>query len=256
VAGDPSAGAEAHAVVRASEPYQAQLRELAALTKGFVHAVRLAWFASTRDPSSPEWLFWRFIDDLVASAIGIALLVHDGVDRPARRELRFMLELVVRNLYVDTQFATRETPLSTRMAYVEHKLGSDDVALLAHMPLSRYLGDPEAFKQETRRLYGELSRFTHPTHEQLAQQLDEADRGIYVGFETAAELESFTDLLRRTYDILLVFVFEALGPTSTGDVYTQALDDWAEWPFHATTYTPEVSRTFDYKVERQRGKTQ
>jgi hypothetical protein len=65
-------------------------------------------------------LFWRFIDDLIASAIGIGRLVSDGVDRPARRELRFMLELVIRNLYVDTQFATPETPLTTRTVAPSH----------------------------------------------------------------------------------------------------------------------------------------
>jgi hypothetical protein len=253
VAGDPdyAARAETHAVIRASAPYQAQLQALVALTDGFVQAVRLAWFASTRDPSSPEWLFWRFTDDLLASAIGIARLVTDGVDRPARRELRFMLELVIRNLYVDTQFATRQTPFSARMAYVEHKLGTDDASLLGGMPLSLYVAAPESFKAEVRRLYGELSRFTHPTHEQLAQRLAAAERGVYIGFETAAELESFTNLLRRTYDILLIFVFEALGHDATGDVYIQALDDLTAWPFHATKYTPEVGRTFDHKLERQ-----
>src|SRR5262249_23997327 len=211
----------------------------------------LAWVASTGDLASGDWLFWRFIDDLVASAAGIAGLVREGVDRTARRELRFMLELVIRNLFVDTEFATRGTRLEARLAYVQRKLGQEDVGLLAQMPLSHYLSDPESFKQTTRRLYGELSKSTHPTHEQLARRLEEAELGIYIGFETAAELESFTKLLRRAYDILLVFVFEALGPSSTGDVYIHALDDWADWPFHDTPYTAEVGRTVHYKLERQ-----
>jgi hypothetical protein len=244
--------ADAHAAVRASEPYQAEVRTLDTLTRGFLNAIRLAWFASTRDASTREWLFWRFTDDLVASAIGIASLVHDGIDRPARRELRFMLELVIRNLYVDTEFASGATPLLTRMAYVEHKLGDEDVSLLARMPLSRYLADAEEFKQTTRRLYGELSEFTHPSHDQMARRLEEAGRGIYIGFETAEELESFTDLLRRTYDVLLIFVFEALGPSSTGDVYVQVLDAWPDWPFHRTRYMAKVGRAFDYKLERRR----
>jgi hypothetical protein len=248
---DRSNVAKEHAAVRASAAYQAQLRELAGLTEGFLRGVHAAWVASKRDPATQEWLFWRFTDDLVASAVGISDLVREGVDRTARRELRFMLELVIRHLFVDTQVATRATQLKTRLAYVEHKLGQDDVSLLGQMPLSNYIADPESFKQTTRRLYGELSEFTHPTYEQLARRLEEAERGIYVGFETAAELESFTDLLRRTYDVLLVFVFEALGPSSTGDVFIQVLDDWPAWPFHTTRFTPEVGGTFDYKFERQ-----
>jgi len=243
--------ADTHAAVRASQPYQAQLQQLGTLTDGFLQALRLAWIASTRDPVAREWLFWRFTDDLVSSAVGIARLVQDGIDRSARRELRFMLELVIRNLYVDAKLS-RETPLTTRVAYVEHKLGQEDVGLLDEMSLSQYLADPAAFRQTTKRLYGELSGFTHPSHEQLARRLDEAERGVYIGFETAAELESFTDLLRRTYDILLVFVFEALRFESTGDVYIHVLDGLTDWPFHQTQYTSEVGRTFDYKIERQR----
>lgn len=244
--------AAAHAALRASEPYQAQLRELAALTNGFLRAIRLAWLASTRDPATREWLFWRFTDDLVASSIGVAGLVREGVDRTARRELRFMLELVVRNLYVDTEFASRDTPLETRLAYVEHKLGTEDISLLGQMPLSLYLADPESLKQATRHLYGELSKFAHPSYDQLALRLQEAERGVYIGFETAVELAAFTDLLRRTYDILLIFVFEALGPSSTGDVYIHALDHQSDWPFHQTRFTSEVGPKFAYKIERQR----
>jgi hypothetical protein len=242
--------AEQHAQLRASKPYQAQLRELASVTNGFVQALRVGWIAATRDPSSRNWLFWRFTDDLLASALGILQLVREGIQGPARRELRFMLELAIRNLYVDTVFASRETPLATRLAYVERGLGQEDVKLLSQMPLSLYLSNPAQFKRATTLLYGELSRFTHPTHDQLAQRLEQAEHGIYLGFETAAELESFNDLLRRTYDTLLVYLFEALGPDSTGDVFIQVLDERADWPFHATRFIPEVSRSFDYKHER------
>jgi hypothetical protein len=59
------------------------------------------------------------------------------------------------------------------------------------------LADKDEFRQATRNLYGELSRYTHPMHQQLARRLEQAQRGAYPGFETAAELESFNDLLRR-----------------------------------------------------------
>jgi hypothetical protein len=252
---DSSADRDAHAAERASAAYQAQLQELGALTFGFLDAVRAGWLAATRDPASPQWLFWRFVDDLIASAVGIASLVRDGLDRPARRELRFMLELVIRNLYVDTVIASPATPLTTRLAYVEHKLGHEDVGLLVQLPLQHYLVDPDEFKQATRRLYGELSTFAHPSPEQMKMRLDEAARGVYIGFETAAEFASFTDLLRRAYDILLVFVFEAIGPSSTGDIYVHILDERTQWPFHRTRYVPEVGRAFDYKLEGRKKAT-
>jgi hypothetical protein len=110
--------------------------------------------------------------------------------------------------------------------------------------------DGEAFRQATRTLYGELSRYVHPMHEQVARRLEQAVRGVYIGCETADDLSAFNDLLRRSYDVLLVYVFEALGQASAGDLML-AFDDVEDWPFHQTRFVAEVSRAFDYKAERQ-----
>jgi len=50
------------------------------LTFGFIKTIRACWIASTRDPASERWLFWRFIDDLLASAMAIAPLAPEGID--------------------------------------------------------------------------------------------------------------------------------------------------------------------------------
>lgn len=241
---------ERHEKLRAEAPYQEQLKRLDALTFGFINTIRVCWFASTRDPENPRCLFWRFIDDLLASAMAIALLVRQGVDRPARRELRFILELVIRNLYVDTVFASRETPLETRLAYVEHRLEQKDIQLLAELNWN-LIDDAERFEAVTKRLYGELSTYTHPSHVQMASRLDQAERGAYLGFETSVELSAFNDLLERTYDVILVYVFEALGPSSTGDVFINVIDELPDWPFAATAFLSAISASYDYKHERQ-----
>jgi hypothetical protein len=241
--------AEQHARLRADAPYQAQLQTLNELTSAFIQMLRVTWLASTRDPESLKCLSWRFVDDLLASAAGIVLLVREGIENPARRELRFMLELVVRNLYVDIVVASRTTPLATRLAYVEHRLRQRDLELLGEIPFA-LVTDRSRFTQEVKRLYSELSRYTHPSHEQLVRRLEQSERGIYIGFETASELEAFNELLKRAYDILLVFVFEALGADSTGDVFINVIDERDDWPFTATTFLPEVSRHYDYKSER------
>lgn len=246
---EPQSAADAHARLRASEPFQVQLAVLDSLTHGFVATIRTAWIASTRDPDSVNSLFWRFVDDLLASAVGIQLLVREGVDSMARRELRFMLEFVIRHLYVDLCVATPTTPLETRLAYVEHRLGKRDIELLAELPFA-LLADDDQFRQATRSLYGELSRYTHPMHEQLARRFEQAQRGAYIGFETASDLEAFNDLLRRAYDVLLVYLFEALGHNSAGDLML-AFDEFDDWPFHQTRFVGQVSLAFDYKAERQ-----
>jgi hypothetical protein len=241
---------ERHEKLRAESPYQEQLKRQDSLTYGFINALRVCWVASTRDPASARWLFWRFVDDLLASALAIALLAREGIDLPARRELRFMLEIVIRNLYVDTVFASRETPLETRLAYVEHRLEQKDLELLAELKWN-LVDDAERFEAVTKRLYGELSTYTHPSHEQMARRLEQAERGVYLGFETSLELASFNDLLERTYDVILVYVFEALGPSSTGDVFINLIDELPNWPFAATAFVPAISASYDYKDERQ-----
>lgn len=241
---------ERHEKLRAEAPYQEQLNRLGGLTLGFINTLRACWIASTRDPASPRWLFWRFADDLLASALAIALLVRNGIDLPARRELRFMLEIVIRNLYVDTVFASRETPLDTRLAYVQHRLQQKDLELLAELKWN-LIDDAGRFEAVTKRLYGELSTYTHPSHEQMARRLEQAERGVYLGFETSIELAGFNDLLERTYDVILVYVFEALGPSSTGDVFINVIDERPDWPFAATEFVPAISASYDYKHERQ-----
>lgn len=249
-AGDHDSAAREHAELRASEPFQAELRRLHSVTHGFVVTLRVAWLTGTRDPSFANSLLWRFTDDLLASAVGIELLVSEGIDTAARRELRFMLELVIRHLYVDTCAMTPGTPLETRLGFVEHRLGNRDVELVSDLPLA-FVTDKDTFRRTAQRLYGELSRYTHPSAEQLEVRLERAARGAYIGFETAADIEDFNDLLGRTYDVLVVLLCEGLGDQAAGDLIL-AFDAVDDWPFHRTPFVEQVSRSFDYKAERQR----
>ena len=250
---DPDVAARAHAELRASEPFRTELRRLHSLTQGFVLTLRLAWLTATRDPAFANSLLWRFTDDLLASAVGIERLVSEGTDTTARRELRFMFELAIRHLYVDTCAMTPDTPLETRLAFVEHRLGNRDVQLVSDLPLV-LVADKDAFRGTVRRLYGELSRFTHPSAGQLGGRLERAVRGAYVGFEAAADVKDFNDLLGRTYDVLVVLVCEGLGDRAAGDLILafDDVDDVDDWPFHRTLFVEQVSRGFDYKAERQR----
>jgi hypothetical protein len=210
------------------------------ITIDFVATVRAAWLFATRDPNFHEYVFWRFTDDLLASALAVWMTSRDGIDTVPRRELRFMLELTIRNAYVDLKFASAETPLETRMAYVEHKLGQDDIALLGDLPLTIYWADPSPLMAEVKnRLYGELSKYVHPSHQQMERRLALADRGVFLGFETAAELEEFADLLFRTYDILLAIVFIELGPSSTDDLLS-VIAARPQWSFSTSRFVSEI----------------
>jgi hypothetical protein len=242
---------EAHAAVRSSERYKASISRIDRISQDFIETLRLAWFFAQRDPKSSDMVFWRFTDDLMASGVAIWQMVTDGIDSIARRELRFMLELAIRNVYVDRVLASPETPLETRMALIDRKV-EGDVNLLKDLPINTYWSDPRPFEKEVRnRLYGSLSAYVHPSHDQLQRRLELADRGVFLGFETADEISDFADLLLRVYDVVLVLVFLALGPSSTGDLFTLHADPDPEWSFWQSRFVPEVSTHFDYKVERK-----
>lgn len=234
-------GIEAHAQLRESRPYVDATMRIERITIDFVETVRAAWLFATRDPNFDRYVFWRFTDDLIASALAVWMTSRDGIDTVPRRELRFMLELAVRNAYVDLKFASACTPLETRMAYVEHRLGQEDIGLLDDLPLTVYWADPSPLIAEVKnRLYGELSKYVHPSHQQMERRLALADRGVYLGFETAAELEEFADLLLRTYDILLAIVFTELGPSSTDDLCS-VIAARPQWSFSTTRFVSEIA---------------
>jgi hypothetical protein len=104
-----------------------------------------------------------------------------------------------------------------------------------------YWSDPSPLVSEVKnRLYGELSNYVHPLHKQMDRRLALADRGVFLGFETAREVEDFGDLLLRTYDILLAIVFTELGPSSTSDLLT-LFADRPKWSFDSSRFVPEIA---------------
>jgi hypothetical protein len=51
--------------------------------------------------------------------------------------------------------------------------------------------------------------------------------------------------------IVMVLMFETIGPTFTGDLLLEGLDENDEWAFHASGFIAIVGSHFDYKHERQ-----
>src|SRR5262245_59212836 len=70
---------EAYEQERDSRPFRQEIQTLDKLTSDFAMALRIAWFAFTRYPESDKWLLQRATDDLLESAISIALLAREGV---------------------------------------------------------------------------------------------------------------------------------------------------------------------------------
>lgn len=177
------------------------------------------------------------------------MLTIEGMHGPLRRELRHLLEHAVKLTVVDQRL--RGAPLADRLEYLKRLMprSSVDVGQLSFWGLS-----PETqltLKSTVRSDFKQLSAYVHPSREQLDARLRGDATGSHLGFESTSEIANVNRLVRRIYDVVLVHTFECLGPSLTGDVFIQILDDAPAWRFYQTRFVSELSRYFDYKAERE-----
>jgi hypothetical protein len=97
------AGIAAHATVKASKRYQDAQTHLSRLLGDFSLTLRLSAFYFTRYSHARQWIQQANADDLLESVVAIPLLVEQGIFNSARRELRYLLEALVKFVYVDQQ---------------------------------------------------------------------------------------------------------------------------------------------------------
>lgn len=233
--------------------FVAETTVLERATRDFVVGVRTAAIAFGRYPYSDRWLLPRFTDDLLESSIAVMALAREGVFNVGRRELRYLLEAVVKYVFVDQQ-VPGETPLSDRLAFLNDtgKVPRSSVQPVDALAI-QMLENPEDLVQAVHSAFGHLSGYTHLSKRQLDERLRQIERGEYTGFESAVTLAAFNRLLVQTYDVVLTLVFEGIGPAFTGDMFVALLDHQPRWRFHRTTFVKRVSHHFDYKVERRNG---
>jgi hypothetical protein len=243
---------EAHEEHRDSAAFKAQGIYLDRITQSFAFALRLSHFAFTRYPEAGKWLQQRFADDFLESAVSVAMLAKEGVFNSPRRELRYMLEAAVKYVYVDQQ-VPGEASTDDRLALLRD---TKQVPRSSINPIDdttiRMLNEPDAFRHAVRSAFGVLSGYVHLSERQLKERLVRTERGEFSGFESAKTLEAFNRLVFQTYDLVLVLLFEGIGPSFTGDIFIQALDDEPDWKFHKGRFMSRVGKHFDYKLERQR----
>jgi hypothetical protein len=240
-----------HAAVRASPRYQDAQTHLNRLLTDFAFALRLASFAFTRYPNSHDWLQQANVDDILESLVAIPLLVEQGIFNAARRELRYLLEALVKFVYVDQQLPG-DAPLAERVALLgdSTRVPRSSVDPIDSVTI-RMLDEPDQFRSAVKSAFGALSGYVHPSRTQVEERLRRAARGEFTGFEGPKVVETFTRLVSETLDLAVVLIFEGVGPAFTGDMYIQLFDDRPKWNFHRTRFTPQVGRFFDYKLERQ-----
>lgn len=241
---------EAHAALRESPEYRAQVERMQRDALAFAQTLQTAMLATTRAPNFVDNSFFlRNIDDIASSAVMAAFAFREGGLNAGRRELRFLLELGVQAAYVDEQSASADFATKIEVfARIKKPNSVDHIKDLA-LPM---LGDArDRFTRHAVRSWARASAYVHPTRKQLEEKLALRARGISPGFETHDELRVCADALFHACAIGVVLAFHVVGQAFTGDMLVDGLDLADGWPFHASPFVAKVDAAFDYKHERQ-----
>lgn len=239
----------------ASQEYQQEVKYSSRFTWDFLNALRICWFYSSRGGSIYDnSVVIRSTDDLVQSTLAASALLRNGMHTPIKRELRYIIESSVKNLYVDQQMEARKPlpSLVERLDFLHDHVDRSSIDVREHLQLAAFDGPTrKQFIDELNDVYRDCCAYVHPSRRQIEERLDLADQGRSSGFETAEELRGIARLMFRIYDMALTLYFHAFGLSMTGDVFINAFDDRPDWKFHKGKYVKLVSAHFDYKAERK-----
>ncbi|NOT06487.1 MAG: hypothetical protein HOP27_17990 [Anaerolineales bacterium] len=243
-----------HETTRQSKEFQDQVRYLRRITRDFLKSTQICWFAATRyKPFVDNSLVFRSIDDLNQSVVALQTLIEEGMLTPAHREMRYILESSIKNLFVDQKAPTRNFEEKVMFLHEQVPRSSISVVDDLYMPFDDEL--KTTFIADIKGIYSRACAYVHPSKIQVDERVSLASIDVYIGFERPKDLERINKELFRLYEATLVLVFSALDRSSLGDIFIQWLDDEQNWRFHKGKYIKAISSIFDYKMERKERKT-
>jgi len=238
----------------ASSAYQNELKFIQRITSDAIILLHIFLTYSTREGEfSHNSLTIRSTSDLGESIFAASHLVEQGLINPIKRELRYMIENLVKTLYVD-QHAKKQKSLmllTERLTFLEKNVNSSSIDIRKNLQLAALsLDNEKQLVNEINNLYRDCCAYVHVSRKQIDERLSLAERGRSFGFETPEELRKIGRLMFRVYDVVLTLYLHS-NLITTGDIFIQILDEQPKWKFHKGKYISLVSKYFDYKFERQ-----
>ena len=241
---------EAQQKVLESPEYEAQWKHVSGATFQFIEAVQACFIMSRRACDLYDnMLMFRLTDDLLQSCIATLFLIQNGMHNPASREIRYMIESGVKQLFVDQQRPT--DTFVEKLSFLHDKVDPSSISMVGELRLDALSAvDAKELCDELTDVYYKQCAYIHPSRRQSAEMVALAEAGKPLGFDSADELRRSGQLLFRVYDMLLVLHFHGLGLGLAGDVLVQCFDSNQKWKFHKGKYMQRLFAHFDYKWER------
>src|SRR5690625_2841836 len=238
-------------VLRNTEEYQDTLRFLKKTLVDTLKTLRIWDYAASRNSTIAEtYLFPIHRDDLVEALLVAVYSIENGALNAARRQLRFVLELVVNILYVDEEMAACSRDEKVKY-YFGSRVKKRNVDNIRCLPL-RLLGEhKEEFANLFKTDWINATNYVHHTKRRLEEKLYLMEQGYSPGFESLEMLEEVVDEVYRVCSIIVILALETIGPSATGDLMVLYFEDEQDWVFHKNGYIAIIDRYYDYKAERK-----
>ena len=233
-----------------SQLFQESAKYFSDITFDFINSIRIISFYSTRAKNIyDDFLVIRASDDLIQSAIGIQVLVLEGVHNMAKRELRYLIEMSVKYLVVDQELMGKT--ITEKTSYLSSNIPNSSIEVIERAKTYFEPATELSLKNEITDFFYKSCAYVHPSQRQIGEQLDKYKKGLHIGFESAKELADITKLAFRAYDMILVLILTGFGQSMSGDLFIDNFDHNQKWKFHKGKYVAQFSKLYDYKQERQ-----
>ncbi len=237
---------------QASDAYQHELQRLVHIHTDFLRALISCWTCATRIPDFVDRsMLMRSTDDIIESSVCIRRSVEECERNPARRELRYLLELAVKALFVDQSMP--QSSFEQRLIFFNRKVNANAITPEVSQ-LSLYLvkeTECQGIVSDLKAAYARACRYVHPSVKQIDERVELAKQDITIGYDNATELKKFNDEAFEVFSLVLLLVFHGLGPSTCGDLFEGIFSDWQDWAFHAHPHIIHIDEGYDYKFERQ-----
>jgi hypothetical protein len=188
--------------------------------------------------------------DILQSCSSIHWLAYEGVTNPCKRELRFLIELAIKQCYIEQEMP--HASIADKLVQYRTLLDGPNISIKSKIRLP-LLPDSErdAFLEDIGRSYGCSSKYVHLTTQQVEERIALVKRGITVGKEGIVEIKEMIDLIRKCYALILVFIFHSVTSDVAGDWLVDSDGSSNKWYFGKSKYIALIDSYFDYKHERQ-----
>lgn len=229
-----------------TKQFQQELKYLSDFSLDAIQTVQAVSFYSTRAKSIYDnMLTIRSSDDLIQSILGIRSLIVNGVHNMPRREIRFLIEMITKYLIVDQKKVGEGIKIKTQYLANNIPNSSIDIIDLLSTPFNASI--EHEFKTEIKDIFYNACAYVHPSNLQIDIQIENYNKGINIGFETAKMLSDVNDLIFRVYDIILTMLFICLGQSMSVDIFIELFNQKTKWKFHNGKYIKHYSKILDFK---------